>query len=54
MKRSKIYYLAQKAVLGYQFLNVEEKLEALAELMDRERLEKLLEKQEAQEAESNG
>lgn len=46
MKKSEMYKLAQKAVLNAQSIVIDDKLEVLRELMDREATAKYVENQE--------
>lgn len=49
MKKSEIYNLAQKAVLNASGMASDDKLEVLRELMERESLAELYEKEQANE-----
>jgi hypothetical protein len=50
MKKSEMYRMAQGAVITNTYLGIEEKLEILRELMDKEDFEKFIEKEEAKKA----
>ena len=52
MKKSEMFKIAQMAVVDSHKINVEDKLEILRELMDKEDLAKYVEKKEAEEAET--